>query len=423
MDLTSLSALIIFVGTFFIIVTEKVHRTIIALLGAILMVMLGVLNQQEAIEGVDFNTLGLLVGMMVIVGIARQSGFFQAMALSVSKLCKGKPIPIFILLCSIVGIFSAFLNNVTVVLLMVPVTFVITNNLKISPYPYLIGIIMFSNFGGAATLIGDPPNTIIGSAAGLSFNDFINHIAPVVIVICIICAAVLLWIYRKEFHTTDERREKVMKFNPRDAITDWPLLYKSLAVIFLVVVGFVTYDMTGIEAATMALGGAALLLLLTVDDPEVHLQQIEWITIFFFIGLFVLVAGIEHVGIISSLASNLMEATGGDLKLTAIVMLWGSAILSAIVDNVPFVATMIPFIKDIGSLTGADVTVLWWVLALGADIGGNATLIGASSNLVVRGIAEKEGECIHFFRYMKVAMPLTVLALLISTGYVLIRYF
>ena len=423
MNLAVIIALSVFIVKYLFIITEKVHRTIISITGAVLMVMLGILNQKEAIDGIDFNTIGLLVGMMIVVGIARQSGFFQAMALYVAKFCKGKPIGIFIFLSFIVAIFSAFLNNVTVVLLMVPVTFVITNNLKVSPYPYLVGIILFSNFGGAATLIGDPPNTLIGSAANLTFNDFVYNLAPVVFLVCIVAAGLLIFLYRKELKTTDEDRAKVMRFNPKEAISDWPLLYKSLFVIGLIIIGFMTYDYTGIEAATMAMGGAALLLLLTVHDPEVHLKEIEWITIFFFIGLFILVSGIEHVGVIELMAQKLIVATGGNIKLTTLIVLWGSAVLSAVVDNVPFVATMIPLIKEIGVITGANITVLWWVLALGADIGGNATLVGASANLVVKGIAEKEGECIRFGKYMKVALPMTIVSLLICTAYVFVRYF
>ncbi|PIR74264.1 MAG: hypothetical protein COU35_03150 [Candidatus Magasanikbacteria bacterium CG10_big_fil_rev_8_21_14_0_10_47_10] len=422
MPLFFYSTIAVFVLTYAIIISEKFHRTVVALAGAILMILLGIISQEQAIEGIDFNTLGLLIGMMIVVGIARQSGMFQAVALYLAQKAKGRPIPIFILLGLTVAIFSALLDNVTTVLLMVPVTFVIANNLKISPYPFLISAILMSNVGGMATLIGDPPNIMIGSAANLTFNDFLINLAPISIIIMVVTMGGLYLWYKRELVTTKEAQAAIMKFNPKDALTDMPLLRHSLIVLAIVLLGFIMHGSTGLEGATIALGGAALLLLLSLHDPHDHLREIEWTTIFFFIGLFVLVTGLEHSGAIRMLAEQLLVATAGSPTAMTLTILWGSAILSAIVDNIPFVATMIPLIHDIGSLSGIALAPLWWALAIGADIGGNATLIGASANVVVGGMAEKEGTKIGFFSYMKVALPMTLVALIISSVYMWVRY-
>ncbi len=412
----------LFLLAFLIIVSEKVHRTVVALAGAVLMILLGIINQEQAIEGVDFNTLGLLIGMMIIVAIAKDSGMFQYVAIWSAKKGQGKPVRIFVLLGLITAVFSAFLDNVTTVLLIAPVVFVITNNLKIDPKPFLIGTIILSNTGGAATLIGDPPNILIGSAAGLSFQDFLANMAPVAVVTTLVLLGVFLLIYRKKLVTTDDATMAVMRFNPMDTITDVKLLIKSLIVIGIVLLGFFTHSMTNLEGATIALAGAALLLLLTMNDPEEHLKDVEWTTIFFFVGLFILVTGLEHVGAISMLASYLIESTGGNIKALSTLILWGSAIFSAVVDNIPFVATMIPLIKDIGGQSGIPTGPLWWALAMGADFGGNATLVGASANVVVSDIAKREGRGIPFFEYMKIGLLMTVISLIISTIYLFVRY-
>ena len=420
--MTMYLAVTLFVITYAIIISEKVHRTVIAMSGAALMVLLGVLNQEQAIEGIDFNTLGLLIGMMVIVGIAKHSGMFQFVAIWASKKGKGNPLTIFVLLGIIIAVFSALLDNVTTVLLMVPVIFVIANNLELNPKPFLIGAILLSNIGGTMTLIGDPPNILIGSAAGLSFNDFLVNLAPISLIVLAATIGMLYLIYRKQLVTTKEAQEKIMQFNPKDTITDKPLLIRSLIVIGLVLIGFFTHNALHLEGATIALAGAALLLLLTMKDPEAHLRDVEWTTIFFFIGLFILVSGLEQVGIIEAAAQHLINVTGGDQTTTTLVILWGSAIFSAVVDNIPFVATMIPLIKDMGALSGLSLTPLWWALALGADIGGNATLVGASANVIVSGMAEREGHRISFGQYLKIALPLTAVGLILCTIYIYFRY-
>src|SRR3989338_2447762 len=422
MDKLFILAIIIFLATYVIIITEKYHRTIIAMFGASLMVLLGIVNQERAIEGVDFNTLGLLIGMMVIVSIAKDSGMFQYVAIKAAKFGQGDPKKIFILLAGIVAVFSALLDNVTTVLLMVPVTLVVTNNLKVRPKPFLIATILLSNIGGASTLIGDPPNIMIGSAVGLSFNDFIVNLFPVTFIIGVATVAILAFIYRKEFVFNQDAKDAIMKFKPNEAITNKKLLWKSLLVLGIVLLGFFTHGSTHLEGATIALFGAALLLLMTVHEPEHNLREVEWTTIFFFVGLFILVTGLEEVGALHMMAGKIIEMTQGNVVSTTMVVLWFSAIFSAIVDNIPFVATMIPLIKDIGSITGMDLTPLWWALALGADIGGNATIVVASANVVVSGIAGREGHKIGFVEYLKIAVPMTTIAMVICTGYIYVRY-
>ena len=423
MDALFIIAVGVFLITFCFIVIEKVHRTVAALSGSMLMILLGVLSQERAIEGVDFNTLGLLIGMMVIVSIARHSGMFQYVAIWAARVGRGKPIPIFFLLASITALFSAFLDNVTTVLLIVPVVFVIAHNLKVHPMPFLISTILFSNIGGTATLIGDPPNILIGSAAGLSFNAFLMQLGPAVAMISV-AAGGMLWVqYRRKLVATPEAAAHIMSFRPEEAISDRPLLVRSLFVLGLVLIGFFTHTATHLEGATIALSGAALLLLLTMRDPEAHLHDVEWTTIFFFIGLFVVVAGLEEVGAIRILAHGFLSITHGDPLATAMTILWSSAIFSAIIDNIPFVATMIPLVKDIGALTGIALGPLWWALALGADLGGNFTIVGASANVVVKGMAERDGYHIGFMDYLKAAAPVTFVSILIATGYIWLRYF
>ena len=422
MGTTFFLAIAIFIATYAIIISEKIHRTVIALVGAVLMILLGIITQEQAIEGVDFNTLGLLIGMMVIVGIAKNSGMFQYVAIWAAKAGKGKPINILLILGIIVALFSAFLDNVTTVLLIIPVIFVICNNLKMDPKVYLISAILFSNIGGTATLIGDPPNILIGSAAKLSFNDFLFNLAPVIGIITIVSLGLIYLVFRKSLVASGDVAKIIAKFKPEEAITDKKLLIKSLFVLGIVIFGFITHSITHIEGATLALAGAALLLLLTMHEPDEHFKNVEWTTIFFFIGLFILVSGLVHIGAIRMLAEKLLEITQGDLTKTTLFVLWGSAIFSAIIDNIPFVATMIPLIKDIGAISGLSLGPLWWALALGADLGGNATIIGASANVVVSGMAEQEGHKITFVEYMKYALPMTFVALVISTVYLYVRY-
>jgi len=412
----------VFIVSYAIIISERIHRTVVALTGALLMILLGVINQEQALEGVDFNTLGLLIGMMVVVGIAKDSGMFQYLAIWIAKAGRGNPKKIFPFLMITVAVLSGVLDNVTTALLMVPVMFVVANNLKINPKPFLIGTILFANIGGVATLIGDPTNILIGSAADLSFNDFLMNTGPAAIMAALVIGGILYLKFRHQMVATPEAQASITKFIPREAITNWPLLWKSLSVIALVLVGFITHNTTHLEGATIALGGAALMLLLTMRDPEHHLRDVEWTSIFFFVGLFILVVGLEEAGIINYLAERLIDVTGGKLVATGMIILWGSAIFSAIIDNIPLVATMIPLVQKIGVLTGADITPFWWALSLGGNVGGNATLIGASTNVVVSGIAAREGQRITFMEYLKIAMPITLTVIVVFSAYIYFRY-
>ena len=424
---------ILFVATYAVIVSEKVNRAIVSLLGAGLMVMLGVLNQETAISGIDFNTLGLLTGMMVIVSITKRSGIFQYIAVWSAKKVKAHPWGILLMLSVVTAVFSALLDNVTTVLLIVPVTLLICHELDLSPYPYLFAEIFCSNIGGTATLIGDPPNIMIGSAVNLTFNDFLFNLAPVVPVILIMTLGILYYVWGRKLQATEEARARIMHFREQDAITDTRLLKQSLTVLALVIGGFVMAQRLQLEPASIAMFGAALLLLLSnlhrsPEQQSENVQQIfakvEWVTIFFFIGLFVAVKGIEQAGVLDLLADRALGLTGGDMTLTALTILWISAIVSAIVDNIPFVATMIPLIKSMAPTFGGaeNLMPLWWSLALGACLGGNGSLVGASANLIVAGFAERSGHRIRFLPFMAAAFPLMILSIIVASIYIYLRY-
>jgi len=424
---------ILFVITYAVIVSEKVNRAIVSLLGAGLMVMLGVLNQETAISGIDFNTLGLLTGMMVIVSITKRSGIFQYIAVWSAKKVKAHPWGIMLMLSVVTAVFSALLDNVTTVLLIVPVTLLICHELDLSPYPFLFAEIFCSNIGGTATLIGDPPNIMIGSAVNLTFNDFLFNLAPIVPVILLMTLGILYFVWGRKLQATDEARERIMHFREQDAITDTRLLKQSLTVLALVIGGFVMAKPLQHEPASIAMFGAALLLLLSnlhrsPEQQSENVQQIfakvEWVTIFFFIGLFVAVKGIEQAGVLNLLADRALGLTGGDMTLTALTILWISAIVSAIVDNIPFVATMIPLIKSMAPTFGGaeNLMPLWWSLALGACLGGNGSLVGASANLIVAGFAERSGHRIRFLPFMAAAFPLMILSIIVASIYIYLRY-
>jgi Na+/H+ antiporter NhaD/arsenite permease-like protein len=420
--------------TYATIMSEQVNRAIVALAGAGLMIIVGVLGQEEAIKGVDWNTLGLLTGMMILVSVSRRSGMFEFVAVWSARVAKAHPGGIMILLQVATAVLSALLDNVTTVLLIVPVTIAITKTLKVPPYPYLFAEIMASNIGGTATLIGDPPNIIIGSQVGLTFNDFIYHLAPVIVVILAVQTVMIHTLWGKDLRATVEAEAEIMAMRPSDSIKDWLLLKQSLIVLGAVMLGFVLARELHLEPATIALTGAAILMLL--DNRAHHAEKashnihstfgdVEWITIFFFLGLFVVVHGVEVGGLLHLLATKLVSATGGSLPATGYAVLWASAFLSAIVDNIPFVATMIPLIKNMAPAFGGPehIMPLWWCLSLGACLGGNGTLIGASANLTVAGISERNGVPFRFLTYTLYAAPMTVVSIAISNVYVWWRYF
>ena len=423
----------LFALTYAVIMSEKVNRAIIALTGAGLVILLGVAEQKEAMNAVDFNTLGLLLGMMLIVNVTRRSGLFQYVAIWSAKKVRASPWGVMLMMSIVTAVFSALLDNVTTVLLTVPVTLLITEELKVKPYPYLFAQIFASNIGGTATLIGDPPNIMIGSAVGLTFNDFVYALSPVVLVVLAVTMVPLYLIWGRHLRAAAEDRERVMKFSEREAITDVRLLKQSLAVLALVILGFMLQRQIRIEPATIAIFGAAVLLLLDnlgkdaeTQSHNVHsaLSEAEWITLMFFLGLFVLVYGVEKAGLIHIMAQGLVDFTQGNFPLATVLILWSSAIVSAFIDNIPFVATMIPLIKDLAPAFGGEQAImpLWWALSLGACLGGNGTLIGASANLVVAGLAGRAGVHFRFVEYLKVAFPLMLISIVISHAYVVWRY-
>ncbi|HMW40750.1 MAG TPA: ArsB/NhaD family transporter [Plasticicumulans sp.] len=427
-----LVSLAIFVATYAIVISEKLNRAVIAALGAGLMILSGVLTQLEAVHGIDFNTIGLLTAMMVIVAITQKTGVFQYVAIVAAKRVKADPWGLLVMMAVVTAVFSAFLDNVTTVLLVTPVILLITEALGVPPYPYLFTVIFASNIGGTATLIGDPPNIMIGSAANLSFNTFLLHLTPVVLVVFAATLLPIWLVWGRTLRATPEARAQVMAFDEKSAITDPRLLKQALAVIGAVIFGFMIAHPLHLEPATIAGFGAALLLTLQVvrhdaehqtEEVAHALREIEWVTIFFFVGLFVVVTGIEKAGALKLMADWIVAATQGDYKATAMAILWVSAVLSAVVDNIPFVATMIPVIQNMAPTFGADnLLPLWWALSLGACLGGNGTLVGASANLVVAGFAERAGQPIRFKTFLLMAFPLMLMSIAISTVYLYLRY-
>jgi Na+/H+ antiporter NhaD/arsenite permease-like protein len=423
---TTTIAVVIFVAAYALIISEKVHRTIVGIVGAMLMILCGILSQEVAIHHIDFNTLGLLIGMMTIVNITAETGLFNFLAIWAAQRVKANPMKLLLALALLTAVCSALLDNVTTVLLTVPVTFSITSQLKVDVKPFLIAQILASNIGGTATLVGDPPNIMIGSAVGLSFMDFIIHLTLPAIIIFLVTVFLLEMIYGKSLHTTPELQEQVMKLNASKQISNKPLMKKCLVVLALTMSLFVAHSALGLESATAALSGAGLLLLITFTRDEEMiakvLSKVEWTAIFFFAGLFILVGGLVETGVIKWLAEEGIKITHGSVEGTAILILWMSALASAFVDNIPFVATMIPLIKDMGAMGLNNLEPMWWSLALGACLGGNGTLIGASANVVVASMAAQHGRQISFIGFMKIAFPLMILSIIISTAYVYLRY-
>ena len=420
--------------TYGVIIWDKLNRAIVALLGASVMIFIGALDQDEAVKGIDWNTIGLLTGMMILVSISRRSGMFEYLAIWSAQKAKASPAGILVLLQITTAVVSALLDNVTTVLLVVPVTLAITSELDVPPYPFLFAEVFASNIGGTATLIGDPPNILIGSLVGLDFNAFLIHLAPVIVVIMAVQALMIHLLWGRALKSTPARRALVMGMSAEGAIVDWTLLKQSLVVLTAVIAGFVLARPLHLEPATIAMAGAAALMLL--DNWQHHNEKqsanvhktfgdVEWITIFFFVGLFIVVHGVEVGGLLHLLANELVAATGGNLAHAGYAILWASAFLSAIVDNIPFVATMIPLIKSMApAFGGADqIQPLWWCLSLGACLGGNGTLIGASANLTVAGIAERNSIPFRFVTYTLYGMPMMIVSIAISHLYVWWRYF
>jgi Na+/H+ antiporter NhaD/arsenite permease-like protein len=420
----------IFALVYICIVSEKVNKTIASMLGAMVMISVHVLNQDQAFHAIDLNVIFLLVGMMIIVRIMSKTGIFQWSAIKVAQTVKGDPLNMLIMLSLISAVISALLDNVTTMILMTPVLFLLADELEIDPTPFLLMTVIASNIGGAATLVGDPPNILIGSAAGLTFNDFLLNLAPVIAINMIVFLLTIKFIYRKEFHVSTELRARILEMRPERAIRDKKLLWLSLSVLGCVVLLFLFHHRLGIEAATVALLGASVLLLLSKEDPEEVFKHVEWVILFFFIGLFILVEGLVEIGFIELAANFLIDVTGGHMTTLTMSLLWFSGLFSAIIDNIPYTATMIPLVKHIGEVMAESsgmskemfLQPLWWSLALGACLGGNGTSIGASANVLVIGLAKKNGYHISFFKFLKYGMLFLLQSMVISSVYIYFRY-
>ncbi|MGD9405389.1 MAG: ArsB/NhaD family transporter [Anaerolineae bacterium] len=410
----------IFLITYALIVTERVHRTVSALLGGLAMILFGLLSQEQAFHAVDWNVIFLLAGMMALANVLRETGLFQWISVYAVKLGRGNPFRILIILSLVTAVTSALLDNVTIVILIVPVTLLVAASLRVNPVPFLIAQILASNIGGMATLIGDPPNILIGSAAGIDFLTFAANLAPISLLILAVFVGLSWFLFKREVQASQGRPLDIESLDTDALITDRPTLVKALIVMGGVMVGFLLHGALHLEPATIALTGATLLLLWTRSDPHHILQDIEWTTLFFFLGLFITVEAVVQVGIIEMVADATLRLTDGDLVLTSTLLLWLSAVASGIVDNIPYTATMIPIVENLGKVM--PVEPLWWSLALGACLGGNATLVGASANVVVASLAERSGHPISFRQFSKYGLITTGVSLLLAMGYLWLRY-
>jgi Na+/H+ antiporter NhaD/arsenite permease-like protein len=411
----------IFVAAYVLIASEWLDRTLIALLGGLLVIALGVLDQHEAFAAIDLNVIFLLAGMMVIASTMAKTGFFDWLAVRSVRWSHGEPMRLLLLLSVVTAVLSAFLDNVTTVLLLTPITLSIARRLSISPAPYLISQILASNVGGTATLIGDPPNILIGSASGLDFLDFLVHLGPVTLLVLVAFIITMRVVFRGALQVPAGAREAALEATEGSTITDRALLVRSLIVVALTLVGFLVHAALGLEAATIALLGATVLMLVGRIDPHEAFREVEWSTLFFFVGLFVLVEAVVHAGIVGAISDIVLSVTAGDVGVTSIALLWFSAIASAIVDNIPYTATAIPVVHELIA-GGIPAEPLWWSLALGACLGGNLTIIGASANVVASNLAARAGHPIRFLEFFKYGSIVVLESLVISSAYVWLRY-
>ena len=414
-------AVAVFLIVILLIITERVHRTAAAMAGAVVLILTGVMSADKALSYIDFNTIGVLVGMMIFVAIVRQSGMFEYIAVRAAKAVHGDPWKIMVAFTLITAVLSAILDNVTTVLLVGPMSIAIARMLKIDPVPFLMGQILASNVGGTATLIGDPPNIMIGSAAHLSFMDFLDNTGFAVLFILAVLILLMKIVYEKKIELGTVDTGAIEKLDPSKSITNRALMRKGIIVLICVIIGFMFHDKLGIESSIIALTAAAVMLVIGREDVDQAIQDVEWTTILFFMSLFVVVGGLTETGIIKELASKIIDATNGHPMMTMLVLLWASALLSSILDNIPFVATLIPLILAMQA-DGMDVTSFWWAISLGACLGGNGTMIGASANVVLSDISTKHGYPITFKSYLKVGMPFMLLSIVISTVFLVVKF-
>jgi len=410
----------VFLITYALIVTERVHRTVSALLGGMVMILLGVVSQKQAFQTVDWNVIFLLAGMMAIANILRETGLFQWIAVRAIKLGRGDPFRILVILVLVTAVTSSILDNVTIVVLVAPVTLFVAASLGVSPLPFLIAEILASNIGGMSTLVGDPPNILIGSAAGIDFLTFAANMGPISLLILVAFVGLAWFMFRKDLRVSKGDLVDIEVLDTSALITDRPLLRKSLVVMAGVIVGFLVHGALDLEPATIALTGATVLMLWGRSDPHHVLRDVEWTTLFFFIGLFITVEAVVEVGLIERVAQAALRLTGGNLTLTSMLLIWLSAIASGIVDNIPYTAAMIPVVDSLGRTMPAQP--LWWSLAMGADLGGNATLVGAAANVIVASLAERSGHPIGFRTFLRYGLITTFMSLVLASLYAWIRY-
>ena len=421
MDVSQIVAVAVFVVVMITIMTEKLHRALAAITGAMIVLALHVMPFDAAMEHIDFNTLGVLLGMMLFVSVVKLSGVFEFLAIKCARLAKGDPWKIMLLFVLLTAVLSAFLDNVTTVLLIGPMTLTVCKLLDVNPIPFFMTEILASNIGGTATLIGDPPNIMIGSAAGYSFFDFILYDAPAVAIILVAILGVFYALYGRKMNVDDEHKARIMELDEHAQIKNRRLLKQSVVMTALVVVGFMAHGALGLESCIIALGAAGIIMLISGESIEEALSNVEWTTLSFFAGLFVIVGALAETGVIGMLANGLIDATGGNVFITMLVLLIGSAVISSFLDNIPFVATMIPILLAMES-TGMDVTPLWWAVSLGACLGGNGTLIGASANVVLSDISKKNGHEITFVQFLKTGFPIMLLTVAIAGLYLVMRF-
>jgi len=418
-------ASLIFSITYFLIISERIHKTTAALAGGLLMIAFRVLDQEEAFAAIDFNVIFLLVGMMIIANILGKTGAFQWLAIRSAKLAKGNPVRILLFMAVITAVASAFLDNVTTVVLMAPLAIFVASILQVNPVPFLLTLIMASNIGGTGTLIGDPPNIIIGSGADLDFLDFVVHLGPVVLLILAVFLLMVFLLFRHQLETRPELQHRIMELDESEVLTDRSLLYKSLVVLALVAVGFLLHGPLGYEPATVALAGATGLMLIGRQHPREALLEVEWSTIFFFVGLFMVVGGAEEVGLLEDIGERMADASGGHLWAATMLTLWPTGILSSIVNQIPYAAAMIPVVREMTeglNLSDSASNPLWWALALGAGLGANFTPVAAAANVYVIGVADRAGYRVTFFQFLRYGLLVTMVSLVIATVYVWLRY-
>ena len=421
MNFEVIAGITIFLVTYAVIATERIHKTIAAMAGGMAMILLGIVTQEQAFEHIDFNVIFLLAGMMILAGIIRKTGVFGWIAVRAARFAGGDAYRVLVVMSVITAVASALLDNVTTVVLVGPITLFLAARLGLNPMPLIIAEILSSNIGGTATLIGDPPNILIASAANIDFATFFLNMGPLSAIVLVVFLVAARWLFRSQLVVDPEMRDALLALDERQMITDPTLLRSSLVVLGLTMLGFVLQGPLGYEPATVALTGAVALMVVARESPREVLREVEWPTLFFFIGLFMLIAGVIEIGMIEAIATALTDLTGGALAGGAIVILWLSAVLSGVVDNIPYTATMLPVVEQMSEPHGGSLA-LWWALAAGADMGGNLTIIGASANVILASMSEREGHPIGFWTFMRYAAPVTLGSILISTAYIWLRY-